>query len=57
MDLTGISKTTPISPEVECDGWYAYCVRCTTEIEPTDNVCPHCNQAQDWSWFNKTKTK
>ena len=55
MDLSNISKSTPIEPEINPDGWYAQCVRCWHEITPTDNICPKCNQAQDWSWFGKTK--
>lgn len=55
MDLTNISKSTPIMPYIECDGWYAQCHRCWTEIYPTDNICPNCNQSQDWSWFTKNK--
>ena len=53
MDLTNISKLTPIEPEIELDGGYAYCCRCFCEIEPTDNICPNCSQSQDWSWFGK----
>lgn len=55
MNLTNIPLTTPIRPEIELDGGYAYCQRCIAEIEPTDTICPHCNQAQDWSWFGKHK--
>lgn len=51
MDLTNIPLTQPISPEVELDGGYCYCVRCITEITPKNNICPRCNQLQDWSWF------
>ena len=53
MDFTNISKETPIHPYIECDGWFAVCHRCWTEIEPTDDMCPKCNQVQDWSWFYK----
>ena len=53
MDLTNISKLTPIEPEIELDGGYAYCCRCFCEIEPSDNICPKCGQSQDWSWFGK----
>lgn len=53
MNFTNIDKSTPIEPYIECDGYYAVCQRCWTEIEPTDKVCPACNQHQDWSWFNK----
>lgn len=56
MDLANISKTTPIEPEIECDGWYAICRRCGNEIDPHNNICPYCHQHQDWSWFN-TKNK
>ena len=55
MNLENISKSTPIEPEINADGWYAECVRCWHEITPTDNICPKCKQAQDWSWFGKTK--
>ena len=58
MDLENISKSTPIVPEIELDGGYAYCHRCFCEIEPSDNTCPKCGQAQDWSWFGRyTKNK
>ena len=55
MDFTNISKETPIHPYIECDGWFAVCHRCWAEIEPTDEICPKCNQIQDWSWFWKNK--
>lgn len=55
MDLTNISKSTPIEPEIELDGGYAYCVCCFTEIYPKDNICPKCSQSQDWSWFWRNK--
>lgn len=55
MDLSNISKLTPIEPGIELDGGYAYCSRCYQEIKPTDNRCPKCNQVQDWSWFGKYK--
>ena len=56
MDLTNISKSTPTEPYIECDGgYYALCHRCWTEIEPKDDICPNCNQVQDWSWFGKYK--
>ena len=58
MDLSNISKDTPIEPEIELDGGYAYCVRCTNEIDPHNKICPYCHQTQDWSWFGKyTKNK
>ena len=53
MNLENISKTKPIEPYINADGWYAQCHRCWHEIEPKDNICPKCNQAQDWSWFGK----
>lgn len=53
MKLTNISKLTPIEPEIELDGGYAYCCRCFCEIEPSDNICPKYEQSQDWSWFGK----
>ena len=55
MDLSNISKSTPIEPEIELDGGYAYCVRCTNEIYPHNKICPYCHQLQDWSWFGKYK--
>ena len=55
MNLTNISKSTPIEPEINADGWYAQCIRCWHEIAPTDKICTKCKQAQDWSWFGKTK--
>ena len=55
MNLVNISKSTPIEPEINADGWYAQCVRCWHEIIPTDNICTKCKQVQDWSWFGKTK--
>lgn len=54
MNLANISKSTPIEPEINADGWYAQCHRCWHEITPKDNICPKCNQAQDWSWFGKS---
>lgn len=53
MNLKNVSKSTPIKPEIECDGWYTYCSRCFTEIEPCTAICPKCKQIQDWSWFGK----
>lgn len=53
VDLKNISKSTPIEPDIELDGGYAYCLRCLHEVEPTDNICPECGQCQDWSWFTK----
>ena len=54
MNLENISKSTPIEPGIELDGGYAYCSRCYCEIEPSHNICPKCNQVQDWSWFGKS---
>ena len=42
MDLSSISKLTPIESEIELDGGYTYCCRCFCEIEPSDNICPKC---------------
>ena len=47
MNPENIDKTTSIMPYINEDGWWAQCVRCGNEIEPTDNICPKCNQAQD----------
>ena len=55
MNLTNMPLTIPIQPEINCDGWWAQCVRCGNEVEPTDSTCPKCNQTQDWSWFGKHK--
>lgn len=49
MDLSNISKLTPVEPEIELDGGYAYCCCCFCKIEPSDNICPKCGQSQDWS--------
>ena len=57
MNLVNISKSTPIEPEINADGWYAQCVRCWHEITPKDSICPKCKQTQDWSWFGKQKSK
>lgn len=53
LDFSNISKTEPIAPYIECDGWYCCCYRCNCEVEPTDDICPNCGQKQDWSWFTK----
>lgn len=53
MDLSNISKDTPIEPEIELDGGFAYCSRCCNEVKPTDKICPKCEQSQDWSWYEK----
>lgn len=53
MDFTNIEKSQPIHPYIVEDGWYAVCHRCWTEIEPTDKVCPNCQQTQDWSWLKE----
>lgn len=47
--------TQPIEPKIECDGWYAICAKCYTEITPNNALCPKCMQLQDWSWFSKYK--
>ena len=58
MDLSSIPKTTPIEPFIECDGGcYTECRRCYKEIYLHNSVCPHCKQAQDWSWLGKYKHK
>lgn len=53
MDFTNIPLNKPIHPYINEDGWYAQCHRCWHEIDPHNNICPYCHQAQDWSWFNK----
>lgn len=45
-------NSSPIRPEIECDGWYTYCPVCETEIEPDSN-CHICGQKLDWSWFHE----
>ena len=55
MDFTNIPLTKPIQPYIECDGYYACCHRCWTEITPKDSVCPKCLQVQDWSWLRDKK--
>lgn len=46
-------KQTPIEPEVELDGGYAYCPICYKEVKPKQSVCYNCDQLLDWSWFRK----
>ena len=53
MNLTNISKSTPILPYIHEDGWYAQCRRCWTELKPKEKNCPKCGQMQDWSWLHK----
>ena len=55
MDLTNISKLTPIMPYIECDGWYAQCHRCWMEIYPENDICPNRKQHQDWSWLREIR--
>lgn len=55
IDILQISKSQPVEPEINPDGWYCQCIRCFTEVTPTDIVCPTCNQALDWSWFGKQR--
>lgn len=55
MNYTDISKTTPVEPYIEVDGWYAQCCRCWTEIQPTTNICPKCGQKQNWLWLEQYK--
>lgn len=57
LDILQISKSQPVVPEVNPDGWYCQCIRCFTEVEPTDAVCPTCNQVLEWSWLDKQKIK
>ena len=53
MDLASISKSTPIEPYINEDGYYPQCRRCWTELTPEEEVCNNCNQVQDWSWLHK----
>ena len=55
MDFTNISKSTPIQPYINEDGYYPQCKRCYTELESEQKVCHNCNQVQDWSWLRKYK--
>ena len=56
-NLTNILKSTPLEPHMHTDGWYTTCVRCHEEITPEHDICPHCNQVQDWSWFRGSKNE
>ena len=50
----------PIQPEIEVDGWYAYCPICKhSDLEPTHIIteCPTCGQLIDWSWMGKFEQK
>lgn len=53
MNKKILSKDQPLVPYIELDGGYARCSNCFDEIQSTDNICPHCSQVQDWSWFGK----
>ena len=53
MNKKILSKDQPLVPYIELDGGYARCSNCFDKIQPTDNICPHCSQAQDWTWFGK----
>lgn len=55
MDFKNLLKSIPIVPIINCDGYYAQCHRCYTELKDEEKVCPNCNQAQDWSWLSKYK--
>ncbi len=46
-----VSISTPIQPEIELDGGFAYCARCYKELDCYTTPCPKCNQIQDWSWM------
>lgn len=58
--MNKLNKNTPIEPQIEADGWYAYCPICYhSDLEP-DNIitkCPNCNQLIDWSWMKKFRDK
>jgi len=56
LNLSNISKSESLVPEINEDGWYAQCARCLKEITPSNIFCPNCNQKQDWSWL-PIKTK
>lgn len=56
-NINEVSLKTPIEPEIECDGWYAICVRCKNEIDPHNAKCPYCHQMIDWSWLGKYRRK
>lgn len=53
MNKKILSKDQPLIPYLEIDGGYARCTNCWNEVTPKDNICPKCNQIQDWSWFKK----
>lgn len=53
MNKKILSKDQPLVPYIELDGGFARCSNCWNEVEPINNICPHCNQIQDWSWFGK----
>ena len=46
-------KNKPLIPYIELDGGYARCSNCFKEVKIDENICPYCNQVQDWSWFGK----
>ena len=52
-----ISTTTPLEPEIELDGGYAYCQRCCTELDRWQHKCRRCGQLQDWTWLINWETK
>ena len=57
MDFTNILKTTPVEPYINEDGYYPQCCRCWNELKPNQEICPRCEQIQDWSWFGGSKNE
>lgn len=53
MNKKILSKDQPLIPYIELDGGFARCSNCFEEVFPSDDICPHCGQKQDWSWFGK----
>lgn len=47
------NRNKQIIPYIELNGRYAKCSNCFKEVFPSDNICKHCGQKQDWSWFTK----
>lgn len=53
--MNNIDKSIPVEPQIEVDGWYAYCpiCLCIDLIPEKDVSCPMCNQILDWNWYTK----
>ena len=57
MNLENISKSTPIEPEINADGWYAQCVRCWHEITPQIKYVQNVNKHRIGLGLVKQKSK